>query len=258
MLKLFRNNPYRELEKKIGYTFRDSALVATAIRHRSFKTEMDDDADDNERMEFLGDSALNLIVGLWLYQSYPDLQEGGLTTMRSQMTSGKALSRLARHIGLGDQIKLGKGERKSGGHTRASTLEDALEAIIGAAFLDGGLRAVDRIFRKLFIPLMHVSPDDKWADNPKGQLQEICQRRWRTNPRYRVADVNGPAHSKTFVIEAIAPNGVVGFGDAFTKHDAESKAAEDLLDLLTEPHEPTLPRFEDEDRTYDDDYEEDD
>ena len=254
MLKLFRSNPYRELEKKIGYTFNDHSLIATAIRHRSFKTEAADDADDNERMEFLGDSALNLIVGLWLYQSYPEMQEGGLTTMRSQMTSGKALSRLARHIGLGDQIKLGKGERKSGGQMRASTLEDALEAIIGAAFLDGGLRAVDRIFHRLFIPLVQVSPDDKWADNPKGQLQEICQRRWRANPRYRVANVNGPAHSKTFVIEAVAPDGTVGFGDAFTKHDAESRAAEDLLDLL----QPRRHQTEDEDNAYDDDYDEDD
>ena len=254
--KLFRSNPYRELEKDIGYSFRDQGLIATAVRHRSFKTEADDEADDNERMEFLGDSALNLIVGLWLYQSYPDLQEGALTNMRSQMTSGKALAQLARHIGLGDQIKLGRGERRSGGHKRASTLEDALEAVIGAAFLDGGLRAVNRIFHKLFIPLLPVSPDNKWAGNPKGHLQEVCQRRWRANPRYRVANVKGPAHSKTFVIEAVAPDGTVGFGDAFTKHEAESEAAADLLDLL-EPRRPNRRLLEDEDDDYEDEYEDD-
>lgn len=257
MLKLFRSNPYRELEKNIGYSFRDKSLIATAVRHRSFKTEADDEADDNERMEFLGDSALNLIVGLWLYQSYPDLQEGALTTMRTQMTSGKALARLARHIKLGDQIKLGRGERKSGGHKRASTLEDALEAIIGAAFLDGGLRAVNRIFHQLFIPLLPVSPDDKWADNPKGRLQDVCQRRWRANPRYRIANVNGPAHSKTFVIEAVAPDGTVGFGDAFTKHEAESRAAQDLLDQI-QPRRRERSQAEAEDDDYEEDYEEDD
>jgi len=224
-MKILCLNPYKALEKKLGYRFRNKELLATALMHRSFRFESKGVADDNQRLEFLGDAALSLISTDYVFHSFQNLQEGRLTSLRSRLTSGKALGKVGSAIGLGDQLKLGKGEQKSGGHQRTSNIVDAMEAILGAAYLDGGIKAVSKIFNNLFIPLIAVSPDDIWIDNPKGQLQEVTQGRWKTNPVYHLLSQKGPAHSKVFTVNVIVNNMIAGTGTGLTKQQAEQEAA---------------------------------
>ena len=159
-LKSFFHNPHRALERKLGYAFRSRVLLATALMHRSHRYEATGIDADNQRLEFLGDSAFGLVATEYLFKAHETLQEGSLTCLRSRLTSGKALAQIGRSIGLGEYLKLGKGERMSGGQQRASNITDAMEAILGAAYLDRGLKAVEKIFLKLFIPLIEIEPDD--------------------------------------------------------------------------------------------------
>jgi ribonuclease-3 len=232
MRNFFRPNPYRALEKAVGYSFRRRRLLETALLHRSFRHENEGIEDDNERLEFLGDSALGLAAGAWLYRRFPDLQEGDLTRLRSQITSGKPLAQLGRELGLGAYLKLGRGEQLTGGQDRASNLENALEALIGAAYLDGGMAAVEKIFKKLLVPLAEPLGDTAWEDNPKGKLQEVSQKRWRVSPKYRVLGQDGPPHAKIFRVRAELKNGAHGQGQGRTKRDAEAQAAADALRKL--------------------------
>ena len=183
-----RDDQYRVLEKRIGYRFRSRELLLAALTHRSYRFENDPDGCDNQRLEFLGDAAIGFVAAAYLYKRHPDREEGPLTTFRSRVASGKALAEVASEIGLGDFLRMGRGEENSGGRKRPSTLADALEAVIGAAYLDGKLRAVRRIFRALFIRRLREMETDQWASNPKGRLQELGQRMWKTGPRYRLVD----------------------------------------------------------------------
>lgn len=232
-MKYLFHNPYRKLEKLIGYSFRRKSFLETALLHPSVHFERAALTDDNQRLEFLGDAALALVVGHYLFEKYPRLQEGDLTNLRSRLTSGKALAGIGQGIQLGDWLQLGKGEQKSGGHRRPSNITDALEAIIGAAYLDGGLRAVTRIFAKLFLTLMEgIESSDQFEDNPKGRLQEISQRRWKTNPHYRIIRHSGPAHARVFFVETEIKGIVVGTGKGLCRRDAEQCAAQDAIDRI--------------------------
>lgn len=231
-LKSFFHNPYRALEIKLGYAFRSRALLAMALMHRSYRYEATGIDADNQRLEFLGDSAFGLVASEYLFKAHETLQEGSLTCLRSRMTSGKALAQIGRSIGLGEYLKLGKGERMSGGQQRASNITDAMEAILGAAYLDRGLKAVEKIFHKLFVPLIEIEPDDAWSDNPKGQLQVVAQRRWQANPRYQIVRQDGPSHSKIFTVHAIVGGSHQGTGRGATKREAEQQAAASALRQL--------------------------
>lgn len=225
-------NPYKQLEKLIGYSFRKRSLMEAALTHRSFRFENEGVEDDNQRLEFLGDAVLGLATAAYLYDKHEDKNEGALTSFRSQTTSGKALASVARSIGLGDHIRIGRGEEQSGGRKRSSNLCDALEAILGAAYLDGGMKAVGKIFAKLFIPQLDNLSGDVWADNPKGRLQEYAQRRWKRSPQYRVIRADGPAHAAVFTVEATVAGHLRETGKARNKQDAESRAATALLERL--------------------------
>ena len=155
-----------------------------------------------------------------------------MTNLRSKVASGKALAKIGRSIGLGEQLKLGKGERQSGGHQRASNIADAMESILGAAFLDGGMKAVGKIFKKLFVSLIDADTDVSWSDNPKGELQQITQTKWKTNPSYLVVTQHGPSHSQVFTIKVTINGKTVGTGKASNKRDAEQKAAQSAIQLL--------------------------
>ncbi|NLB59574.1 MAG: ribonuclease III [Lentisphaerae bacterium] len=228
-MKSLFHNPHQALERKLGYAFRKRALLTMALMHRSFRFETTGIDADNQRLEFLGDAALGLVASAYLFQIHHTLQEGALTCMRSRLTSGKALAHIGRAIGLGEYIKLGKGERLSGGQQRSSIITDAMEAILGAAYLDRGLPAVSRIFKKLFIPLIEIEPDDAWSDNPKGQLQVIAQQRWKCNPQYRLLRQEGPSHSKLFTVQVIIGRRALGTGCGATKRAAEQQAAHQTL-----------------------------
>jgi ribonuclease-3 len=220
------------LEKAIGYRFRDRALLHQALTHRSYQCENPDGPGDNQRLEFLGDAVLGLLTAAHFYERFQDRDEGHLTSLRSQVISGKALAHCARQLRLGQHLRIGKGEERSGGRTRAGILADALEALVGAAYLDGGMRAGDRIFRTVFAPLIATLRGDVWDRNPKGRLQDEAQRRWSVSPEYRTVRRDGPAHAAVFTAEVLAGSEVLGTGTGSRKREAEVAAAEDALRRL--------------------------
>ncbi len=227
LLSLIKN-PYRQLERKLGYAFHRRRRLIMALSHPSYRFETNNVRDDNQRLEYLGDAALGLVVGHYLFVKYPDLQEGALTSLRSRYTSGEALAQVGHAIGLGDYLLLGKGERLSGGHRRDSNVLDAMEAILGAAYLDGGLKAVSRIFKKVLLPAIAIDPHDFWGDNPKGQLQALAQKRWKAGPKYEVVGRRGPSHALQFQVRvSIAQFSAAGEGP--NKREAERQAAARLL-----------------------------
>ena len=218
-------NPYKPLEKHLGYRFRRRVRLEQALTHPSFRHETAELDADNQRMEFLGDAVLNLVTAAWLYEHRPDDEEGRLTQVRSRVTSTEALGEIAADIGLGGYLRLGRGELKAGGARRAGTLADAIEAVLGAAFIDGGLKAVQKIFKKLVLPRIAALRLTHASDNAKGILQEICQRKWGRAPVYRKVSDEGPPHERTFVYEAVAGDRSLGIGEGPNRKVAEMRAA---------------------------------
>lgn len=231
-MKRFFYSSKTELEKKIGYTFRRKSLLNTALMHRSYRFETGDIDHDNERLEFLGDSILGLVASAYLFKKFEDSDEGCLTKLRSRMTNTRTLANVGNTVGLGEYLKLGKGEAGSGGKTRISIIANAMEAVLGAAFLDGGIRAVEKIFLKLFVPVTPAEPDDNWSDNPKGHLQSICQKQFQKNPFYRVISENGKPHDKIYTVEVEIENRRFGTGEARNKREAEEIAAKKAIAIL--------------------------
>ncbi len=225
LLGLGRKSPYRELEKKLGYSFKRHALLEMALTHRSYRFETRDVKEDNQRLEFLGDAVLGFIVAAHLYDAHAEGREGTLTDLRSSVTSGKALGAIGKDVGLGEFVRLGKGEEAAGGRQRGSLLSDCLEAVIGAAYLDGGVKAAERIVEKVVIPQFSPGRTADWKDNPKGKLQEISQRRYGRSPEYRRVGEAGPAHQKTFVIDALVNGQSLGRGTGSNRRTAEAEAA---------------------------------
>lgn len=227
-----RKNPYKALESRLGYAFKNRALLEMALTHRSFRFETKDVHDDNQRLEFLGDAVLGFIVAAHLYKVHADGREGTLTELRSSVTSGKALGAIGKKIGLGEFIRLGKGEEQAGGRGRASLLSDCLEAVIGAAFLDRGVEAAERIVEKIVIPQFCPEASRDWSENPKGKLQELSQRAYGRGPDYRRVSESGPAHCRTFVVEALVNGRVLGSASGPTRRDAEVEAARQAVMAL--------------------------
>jgi ribonuclease-3 len=215
----------RRLEKTLGYRFRNRALLKMALTHRSQRFESAGVDVDNQRLEFLGDAVLGFVTAAYLYETRQDKDEGVLTALRSRVTSGKALATLARTIDLGTYLLVGKGEERSGGRERESNLTDALEAILGAVYLDGGTRGFDKVFARLFRPLIEGLGDDVWHGNPKGRLQEYAQAEWRSSPSYHLVSSQGPAHAATFTVEVEVNGRRCGRGEGRSKQDAERLAA---------------------------------
>lgn len=222
---ILRPNPYKKLEAALGYRFRKRRLLEQAITHPSFAHEQPLPTPDNQRLEFLGDAALGLVAAAILYESRPDASEGALTKLRSSLSSTKALAEIAQRADLGAHLRLGKGEERGGGRIRPTILADALEAVLGAAYLDGGLKAVQKIFRALFMPRMDELGLARWHDNPKGELQEWSQRRGTGAPHYRVQREEGPAHQRVFTVEVIVGGVSLAQGSGATKREAETQAA---------------------------------
>ena len=229
---IFRS-PYSQLEKSIGYRFRKRHLLERALVHRSFRFENPDVSADNQRLEFLGDAALGFVAAAYLHSVFSDQNEGVLTAFRSQVTSGEALAMLAADISLGEHVRMGKGEERSGGRERPSNLAACLEAIMGAAYLDGGIKAVQKIFGKIFVPMLDSLSGDVWEGNPKGKLQEYSQRIWRTGPRYKIRSTKGPAHATTFEVEVVLHDGTSAVGSGSSKQQAERCAAMNALEKLS-------------------------
>lgn len=203
----------------IGHVFRDENLLRRALTHRSYA------ADHNERLEFLGDSILNCTIALELYRKFPQLSEGDLSRLRAGLVSQPALARVAGEIRLGQRLLLGEGEMKSGGVRRPSILADALEAVIGATFLDSGFEAAQRVVRTLFASaLEQVNPET--AKDPKTLLQEHLQGRRLSLPRYTVVATRGEAHDQRFEVECcVQALDIRTRGTGTSRRSAEQAAA---------------------------------
>lgn len=204
----------------IGYRFRDPHLLERALTHRSFSTV------HNERLEFLGDSVVNCAVALALYRKFPQLSEGDLSRLRASLVSQPSLAAIATAHGFGPHLRLGEGEMRSGGAQRPSMLADAVEAVVGAAFLDGGFDAADAVVQALFgAALANIDPATTGKD-PKTLLQEYLQSRRIPLPRYAVLAIEGEAHDQMFHVECeIAQLGVRCEGRGTSRRAAEQEAA---------------------------------
>ncbi len=220
------------LEASLGYRFRNRTYLQCALAHRSYRFENNDVEYDNERLEFLGDAVLGFLAASYLFQARADYDEGTLTSCRSRATSGKTLSMLAREIDIGDFMLMGAGEERSGGRRRQSNLANALEALIGAVYIDGGIDACRQLFENLFVPMIAGFADDVWADNPKGRLQEYCQSRWKLAPDYRIIEQVGPPHDTVFTVRVILPDGAECTATGKSKQAAESSAAHAILEQI--------------------------
>lgn len=219
----------QSLESRIQYKFRNSLLLAEALTHPSLAYESQRPHFDNQRLEFLGDAVLQLIVTEVLFQMFPDFPEGRLTKLRSRVVSRRALARFAMAVHLGDYVLLGKGEEATGGRRRLSTLADAFEALIGAVYLDAGPNAARDLVLRLFhseIGALAASPEER---NPKGELQECLQAILPQAPVYRIISESGPDHRRVFLAEVVWDSLVLATGKGKSKKEAEARAAAEAL-----------------------------
>lgn len=228
------SNPSRSpIEHSLRYTFRDSSLLRTALTHPSFAAEAGSGSgSDNQRLEFLGDAVLGLIAAEWLMEHRPGWKEGQLTQVRSRLTNAGTLAGAARRIHLGDELRLGRGEEASGGRDRDAALADALEALLGAVWLDGGPDALRRIFPDLLGPDIDMALAVGGEDNPKGELQERLQAAGHGLPRYELVREEGPSHRRCFTVRVCCAQTVLGEGRGNSKRDAETIAAREALTRL--------------------------
>ena len=209
------------LEERLGYRFENRALLAQALTHSSFANERGLERD-NERLEFLGDAVLGMAVASWLYRSCPSAPEGDLSRARSRVVSAEGLARRAREFDLGSALRLGHGEEQSGGRRKQSLLACALEAVIGAAFLDGGLDAA----RRLVEPWIEVEAAEAMrAQDAKSDLQELLQGRGQEVPDYRHVAREGPDHDPVFHVECRVADDLVVEASGRSKKEAERRAA---------------------------------
>jgi ribonuclease III len=215
------------IERSFGYTFAQPALCETALTHRSAA------ALHNERLEFLGDSVLNCGVARLLYEAHPQADEGALSRLRASLVSGETLAQIAAELGVGEYLRLGSGELKSGGFRRASILADALEALLGAIFLDSGFDAVQDVVARMMSPRILNLPAADALKDPKTRLQEVLQGRGLTLPTYTLTAVAGDPHAQSFTVTCEVPVfGVTAVADGASRRRAEQLAAAKVLDLL--------------------------
>lgn len=221
------DDAHAALQVRLQHRFHDPKLLARALTHRSFS------AEHNERLEFLGDSVLNLAVAALLYQRLRDLPEGDLSRVRANLVKQDTLHGLAVGLGLEGMLRLGEGEAKSGGHKRPSILADALEAVIGAVHLDAGYPAAEALVHRLFQAVDITPRMSAAAKDPKTELQEVLQGRKMKVPAYRVVDTLGAAHKQTFHVECeVSELGLVERGIGASRRAAEQAAAAAMLIAL--------------------------
>jgi len=219
------------LAARVDYRFRDHELLREALTHSSFANEHPQDITNNERLEFLGDAVLDLVVGALLYEEFPSCHEGEMTRMRAEVVAEPSLASLARQLQLGELLLLGRGERLGGGRDKSSLLADAFEAVVGAIFKDGGYTAVVAVVKPYLLPLLQQSQTATSIDS-KSRLQELLQSRQQPLPRYRLVSASGPDHDKSYLVEALVDENVLGCGEGRTKKAAEQAAASVALKEL--------------------------
>jgi len=222
----------KELENAIGYRFRNITLLQNALAHSSYANERwHNSLKSNERLEFLGDSVLGMLVADYLYRTFPDRPEGELTRMRADMVCEKTLAEVAVGLGLGQHLLLGKGEEQSGGRNRNSILADAVESVIAACYLDGGMEAAIAFVQKFI--LVNVPSQKLNNMDYKTALQELVQRKTNQVLAYTLVGESGPDHDKRFQVELTLNGELVGVGTGSSKKRAEQDAARMAMERLT-------------------------
>lgn len=217
-----------ELEEALGYYFQNQGLLREALTHRSWGFP------DYERLEFLGDSVLELSISHLLFEALPTCKEGELSKIRASLVREEMLLEIAKALSLGDYLLMGKGEEQTGGRQKPSILASAFEALIGAVYLDGGFEKALEVVKKCFAPYIEETKE-KWKDTDfKTQLQEHVQARFKDLPQYILLNQTGPEHQKTFEVAVIVKGQIWGIGTGRSKKEAEQRAAEEALKRLHE------------------------
>lgn len=219
----------------IGYVFKDEGMLCEALTHKSYSNEHPESAKGhNERLEFLGDAVLDMVVSQRIFLDYPRLPEGELTRIRAEVVSEPALAAVARLLAVGDYLRLGRGEEKSGGRHKESLIANAVEALLGAIYLDGGLEAVRMVVDHLFTEAIEQAFRRKSGIDYKTRLQEVLQARQGSPPAYRLVRAEGPDHDRTYTIEVLHGGRSIGAGSGVTKKAASQQAARQALAVLGE------------------------
>src|SRR5580765_197996 len=232
-----------ELQERLGYRFASPSLLVTALTHSSAIPELRTAAEsvgsdpaeiqDNERLEFLGDAVLDLLASEYLVEKFPGWREGQLSRSRAYLVNAHALQHAARRLGIGEFLRLGRGEEKTGGREKAAIVADALEAVVAAIFLDGGLDAARQLLQRvLFEQALEGSGENIADTDRKSALQEFLQGRGKPPAEYRLAGEEGPDHQKVFHVEVWSLGECLAAGDGSTKKEAEQKAARTALERL--------------------------
>ena len=229
---MFRGIIMHTLEEKLGYTFQNRSLLENALTHSSCANESRGKLQSNERLEFLGDSILGMVVADHLYRNHPDLPEGELTRTRAALVCEESLVVVAEELGLGQYLRLGKGEEAGGGRRRPSIRADAVEAILAAVYLDGGIGSARKIIQK-YILSREVAGLTKPRDY-KTALQELVQRESGQVLRYRLTGEEGPDHNKRFFVAVDLNGNAIGSGTGRSKKEAEQMAAKAAIQMLAE------------------------
>lgn len=227
------DRPLQEFQKKINYSFNDVSLLRVALTHRSLaRAGEGDQMPSNERLEFLGDSVLGLVVAEYLYRRYPEKSEGGLTKLKALLVNETTLFRTSGKFELGRFLLLSQEEEKAGGRSRISINADTLEAVIGAVYLDGGLAAVKPLVNRYIFSQMDIIVADESFRNYKGDLLEHLQAGGNGMPRYEVISEEGPDHDKVFTVVVYSNGEEIGRGEGSSKKDAEQLAAAQAMKKL--------------------------
>lgn len=228
-------NTFETLEKNLGYSFRNAELLAQALCHSSYVNEhAHQGLKDNERLEFLGDAVLDLVISHILMFRFKEVTEGELSKFRALVVDEAGLYRVGVGLGLGDYLLLGKGEEQSGGREKPSILADATEALIGAIYLDAGFNNAMEVIEKLFAPLLERVGTGDLIHDFKSLLQEFTQQSCKVLPRYRLIKEAGPAHDTNFQVELTLKGEILARGEGKSKKEAEQHAARRALFTLKE------------------------
>lgn len=220
----------KQFQEKIGYHFKNEGLLFEALSHSSYANENKKTRNSNERLEFLGDSVLSIVVSDHIFEHYKHMPEGDLTKMRASLVCEKALFEFSKKIDLGSFIFLGKGEEMTGGRTRPSIVSDAFEAVIAAIYLDGGMEVVSKYILS-FLP-ENITPDFSVFHDYKTALQEVIQKNPEEKIEYHLKGESGPDHNKQFTVQVLLNSNVIGEGTGRSKKTAEQLAAKEALSLM--------------------------
>ncbi|MBI2723690.1 MAG: ribonuclease III [Chloroflexi bacterium] len=223
----------RTLETRLRLKFKDPSLLRQALVHTSYLNENPGiEVGSNERLEFLGDAALGVVVAEQLYKEYPDVDEGKLTELRAHLVRRDTLAQATERFDLGAFLQLGRGEDAAGGRRRPNNLARAYEALVGAIFLDGGIRSARAFIKRSLAEELDGLRNQGMPHDPKSRLQEVIQSRWQTTPSYRLLKTEGPDHARRFTVQVVVAGKPMGTGEGGSKQSAEKQAAQRTLDEI--------------------------